>query len=276
MVKETYTTEIIQILREQNDGCITGFNELVKKRHGNKKFNTNRLVTALKKLEKNNEITVKKTGNNQNKYCLVDHQYMKGWQTLYEKELQPLANKIDITTNQKERYFLTYNYLKHAYYLYQIFNLYSLYPYEFELIHKLPIIQKIASQIINDIKNKIEKMTEQERKSLISTIFPKKPELLSLTEFRNLTHIPTPKEKKQMKKEHLANLEKEFQNHPFCMWCGHKSKNYAESKKHEETHAKNLEKDPFKSISQFQAIYCETCGDKFTNFNSFLRHTKNH
>jgi len=83
---------------------------------------------------------------------------------------------------------------------------------------------------------------------------------MTLKEYREITYIPTRKEKSDARKKIVEDRERLFQKEPYCILCGKKSQNYKEFTKHEREHEKEIAKDFLKGIQKIKGFYCMQCG----------------
>ena len=252
-----YKAEILDILVQ---GDVTGFNTIKKSGH----FHPNRLKVHLYELEKLGKISINKS-NKQHVYSFltpkIDDNYSK-----LTNELKEIENSLkNPKLKEDEKTLLLSNYLKLGFYLHDLFRLYILWPKDTEFsIQQYRTMSDFQNRILKDIINKLNEFSDLKKAKVLSVLlknFEEKPHMLSVSQYREITHIPTVKEKREARiKQQIIN-EKEFQKKPFCKFCGHKSKNYNESQKHEDKHSTSFEKNPLKSIHNFKGLYCEKCGE---------------
>ena len=279
MVQEnqTYEQQVIEILH-LNGGCVVGFNTLIDMRPGEKQFHSTTLSNALNKLENDKKITRTKvrTGKRkQTKICIVETKIEETWKRVFDNHLKTTERSLknpELTSD--ERVFLTRNYIQKALHLVDTYRLFLMCPDVFDLDGtRFPRIKGITEKLFNEIQNKINLLKGDEKSVLVNGLLPSEPKFYSLKEYREMTHEDTPDEKRQKEIELETALEKSFQEAPYCIFCGHRSKNHLESEKHEEEHATNFEKNTVKSVKKFKGLHCTACGKiAGTNFIQMEKH----
>lgn len=252
-----YKAEILDILVQRD---VTGFNTI--KKNGN--FHPNRLKVHLYELEERGEISIDKS-NKQHVYSFltpkIDEKYSK-----LTKELKQIETSLkNPELEENERTLLLSNYLKLGFYLHDLFRISLLLPKGTKFsTQQYRTMSNFQDRILKDITNKLNEFSDLKRIRVLSMLqknYKEKPHMLSLSQYRELTHMPTVKEKREARIKQQKINEKEFQKKPFCTFCPHKSKNYNESQKHKEKHLTSFEKDPVKSIHNFKGLYCDKCGE---------------
>jgi len=279
--KTQYEMEILEILR-LNGGEITGFNELLNKRSSGRSFHPTRTATALKKLEKEGEIKIEETGfAKQKKYILIEHNIEKAYDKLTKK-----LQKIEIQFNspnlkEKEKVFLTSNYLRLGLHKLTLLKLLQLSNQILEIKKsKLDSYKKLEEMLFQDLHSKFNELSIQEKHKTFQMTwnFEKEPTLWSLQKYREWFHKPTAKEKREEKITIKIKQKEDFEKNPFCNTCGDKQKDYESAEKHVEHHMKEFEKG-------FTAIYtkygmtgfCTSCGKKLPkNQKSAEKHLLSH
>ncbi len=275
--KRSYEQQIIDVLRLKG-GCVVGFNTLIDMRPGGKAFHSTTLANALKKLENNKKITkttVREGNHEQSKYCIIETKIEKTWVKIFNKHLKTTERTLknpELTSD--ERVFLTRNYIQKALHLVDTYRLFLMCPDVFDLDGtRFPRIKGITEKLFKEIQYKINLLKGDEKSRLVNGLLPSEPKFYSLQEYRKITHEETPDEKRQKEIELETALEKSFQEAPYCIFCGHKSKNRKESEKHEEEHAANLEKNTIDSFRNFKGFHCTACGKiAGTNFIQMEKH----
>jgi len=261
--KSPYEVEILETLR-LNGGQIIGFNELLSKRASGSSFHPTRAAEALRKLEKDGEIKIEETGfGKQKKYILIEHDLEKSFEQLTKelKKIEMQFNTPKITN--KEKIFLTSNYLQLGLHKIIVLEMLQIGNDILDLKKsKLENVKKLKEKLRQDLQSKFNELSIEGRKSTFNMLwnFEKEPNLWSLQKYRDWFHKPSANEKRAEKIAVEEELERLFQKDPYCLFCGHKSKNHKESEKHNEVHLKNVEKDTIEVFKNFEGVYCSACG----------------
>lgn len=264
-----YKEDILKILGQE--GEIFGFNTL--KERG--KFHPNRLKAHLDQLEKSGDIAIDRS-NKEYVYSFIRPKIEEKYQKL-TKDLKDIDRSLK-TPDLKpdERAFLLSNYVKLVFYHQDIFKILSLWPEGTEFNKQDYMIgEKFQENLSRDVKIKLKEVSDLERSKVLNVIlssYKEKPHLISLSKYREVTHKPTAKEKRETKLRELKMLEESFQKTPYCMFCGYKPRDYVESEKHEKEHEKSFGKHPMQSIKSFEGIHCMVCGKLVGFFDELEKH----
>jgi len=272
MKESSYQKEILDILKYNNE--IVGFNNLKNMRGPKKKFNPGPLSKALTNLKNGRLITVEKMLNGQTKYTLSEPKINKAWEKITNEKLKPIDNQLkNPDLKNKEKVFLISNYIKKALYLHDSFRMLSLCREVFDIPkEKMSIAESVQKKLYLDVKDRINKLTINEKSIIANVLHQEEPNLMTLKEYREITYIPIRKEKSEAKKKIIEDRERLFQKEPYCMVCGKKSRNYKESEKHESKHGKEIAKNFLKEIKKFEGFYCMQCGKFVGSPNELDKH----
>lgn len=179
-----YQIEILRILKA-NQGCVSGFNELLKKG----KFHPNTLTKYLKIMKNRNLITITKTNTRtgQRRYCIVQADFEKMFNE-YAKDFAPMEEQLsrkDLTPEEKN--FLRGNYVRRIFYKFEGLNVATLYANHVEgNKSRSDDIDKTRARLWKMITDAIVKIPSDERSRVINSLIHIAPDLLSLEEYRNL------------------------------------------------------------------------------------------
>jgi len=258
MIESLYEKQITEIIKIE--GEVVGFNNLLDMRGKDKKFNPSPASKALKKLQKKGEIIIDKTQDGRTRYRPFKPYFDKAYEKFTER-LEPIKKTLnDPSLKPNEKLFMLGNYFQTALQLYDNFRLIILNPGLYEDDSKVKSAIMLQQRLFKKMKEEMGKLSSAEKSYVFRRIYQEPKNLVSLKEYREITHKPTAKEKREAKLKEAKMLEQEFKKSPYCSWCGSESSNYKESIQHEKQHEKNFSKDPLKSIRDFQGLYCEFCG----------------
>lgn len=258
MIESLYEKQINEIIKIE--GEVVGFNTLLKMRGKDKKFNPSPASKALKKLNKKGEIMIDKTQDGRTRYRPLKPYFDKAYEKFTER-LEPIKKTLnDPSLKPNEKLFMFGNYFQTTLQIYDNFRLMILAPDVYEVNSKIKSIIMLQQRLFKEMKEKMDKLSSTEKNYVLNRIYQEPKNLVSLKEYREITHKPTKQEKREARRRELEQQEELFQQEPFCEVCGHRSKNYKDSQKHMDRHVKNLEKDPLKSLHGFKGFYCERCG----------------
>jgi len=236
-----YKADILKILAQE--GEIIGFNTL--KEMGS--FHPNRLKAHLDELEKSGDVAINRT-RREFVYSYIapriEENYHKLTQDLRDVE-RSLKNP---ELKPDEKILLLSNFVKLAFYHQDTLRIFSLWPEGTEFTkQQYKIIEKFQGDLARDLKTKLSQLSDVEKARVLNVIlsnYKEKPHLLSLSRYREITHKPTAKEKREQKLATELYLQKEYEKRDSkCLLCNEKMpKNYKDGDKHMEQHLDQLER----------------------------------
>jgi len=191
-----YKADILKILAQE--GEIIGFNTL--KEMGS--FHPNRLKAHLDELEKSGDVAINRT-RREFVYSYIapriEENYHKLTQDLRDVE-RSLKNP---ELKPDEKILLLSNFVKLAFYHQDTLRIFSLWPEGTEFTkQQYKIIEKFQGDLARDLKTKLSQLSDVEKARVLNVIlsnYKEKPHLLSLSRYREITHKPTAKEKREQK-----------------------------------------------------------------------------
>ncbi len=252
--KRDYKTEILKILAQE--GEIVGFNSLKKMRN----FHPNRLKAHLDELEKKGEISIDKSSR-EYVYSYVTPKIEENYRTL-TKDLKDIESSLKTPgLKPDEKTLLLSNYVKLAFYHQDMCRVCSLWPENTEFTkQQYQVMKKFQDKLSIDVKSKLSQLSTDNKMKVVNVIltgYKEKPYLMSLSQYREVTHKLTAKEKREQKIAGERYLQKQYEKlGPRCALCNEKMpEKYKDGDKHMEQHWKDIEhnwKDIPKLFQQFK------------------------
>jgi len=270
MIESLYEKQINEIIKIE--GEVVGFNNLLEMRGKDKKFNPGPASKALKKLKTKGEIMIDKTQDGRTRYRPFKPYFDKAYEKFTER-LEPIKKTLnDPSLKPNEKLFILGNYFQTALQIYDNFRLMILAPDLYTVDSKINSIIMLQQRLFKTLREEMDKLSHNEKTYVLNRVYQEPKNLFSLKKYREITYKPTAKEKREAKLKERRMLEKSFQEAPYCIFCGFKSRNYLDSEKHEKEHEKNFGKYPMKSIKSFEGLYCVACGKLVGLFDELEKH----
>ena len=240
--KRDYKTDILKIL-ELNE-TITGFNNL--KRMG--KFHSNRLQVHLDKLEKNGDISTDKS-HREYVYSYIQPKTEEKYNE-FRKELSEIERSLkNPDLKPDEKILLLSNFFTLSFYYLNLFRILNLMHDEIGLTtdQKYKTMKKFQEKLYGDIKSKLNNLSNHEKTRVLNILLSKyqeKPYLMTLSAYREYTHIPTMQEKKEQRLAMEQYMQKEYEKGGTkCFICNEKlPQHYKDGHKHIEQHLIDMPK----------------------------------
>lgn len=253
--KRDYKAEILKILAQE--GEIIGFNSL--KKMGN--FHPNRLKAHLDELEKKGEISIDRSNKREYVYSFITPKIEEKYQKI-TKKLKEIKNSLNNPgIKSDEKILLLSNYLKLSFYYQDLYRILILWPENTEFTKpQYQMMEKLQEKLSMDIRTELSQLSTEERTTVLNVIltgYKEKPYLMSLSQYREVTHKPTAKEKREQKIAGERYLQEQYEKlGPRCALCNDKMpEKYKDGDKHMEQHWKDIEhnwKDIPKLFQQFK------------------------